>query len=286
MTEQTKNDGIDGQESEAKRDDVTNGTLIGEAADEHEGISEAEESNATPMTTGVDRRIKGPSKRTIARETRRHRSNARKSRKRLLYGIGGGFIAAALIAGLVLPSVGPLGGGGNSNTTDSATAQGSTPSVGTQQPIQLAGIIEEGAAHDAYETSPPTSGPRYASAVPWGSYEVQQPDEALVRNLEEGGIVVNHNITDFSELENLRTFIYAQDGYPGCFVIQPYEALAAGAVSITSWGWVDNYNVVDRAALQGFIADHRNAGPLFLGNTCGADTELVAGAPVDHNAGL
>ncbi|MDA1036090.1 MAG: DUF3105 domain-containing protein [Chloroflexi bacterium] len=289
MTEQMKNDERDGQEQEAQLDaeleaDITTDEELEATGDVEESDDEAP-GNEEPVAVGAreanGRRAKAPSKQTLAREERRRRSEARKARRKLLYGIGGGFIAAALILGLVLPSTGNLA----NPSSNSESAQGATPSVGTPQPIQAASVIESGAAHDAYETSPPTSGPRFAEGVEWGVYDSQQPMEAIVRNLEEGGVVVHHNLSDPAQIDDLRTFIEAQPGYPGCFVMQPY-GLDPGVVTITSWGWVDSYDAVDRAALQGFIEDHRNVGPLFLGNTCGADTVLPAGAPVEHDAGL
>ena len=283
MTDQTKKDERDGQQETR-----VEAELEANVADDEEindDSSDDEESVAVGAPATGARREKGPSKLTISREDRRRRSQARKARRKLFYGVGGGLIAVALITGLVLPSVGHLGVGPSNDGSGSSTAQGSSPSVGTQLPIQFAGIVEVGAAHEAYETSPPTSGPRYAEAVEWGAYETQQPDEAVVRNLELGGIVVNHNLSDKAQIDNLETFIEAQPGYPGCFVVQPYESLASGSVTITSWGWLDSYTAVDRAAMQGFIADHRNAGPLFVGSTCGSDAELATGASVDNTAG-
>ncbi len=279
MTERTRNDERHGHEQASAEPEEAH---VGEYDDNapEDGGSVAVGAPGTGA-----RREKGPSKLTISREDRRRRSQARKARRKLLYGVGGGLIAVALITGLVLPSVGHLGVGPSNDGSGSSTAQGSTPSVGTQLPIQFAGIVEVGTAHEAYETSPPTSGPRYAEAVEWGAYETQQPDEAVVRNLELGGIVVNHNLSDEAQIDNLETFIEAQPGYPGCFVVQPYESLASGSVTITSWGWLDSYTAVDRAAMQGFIADHRNAGPLFVGSTCGSDAELATGASVDNTAG-
>lgn len=285
MTEQTKNDELDGQEPNSQLDAEFDSPVADDEAEDTSTSSDQTRGGERTVTSTGGRRIKGPSKQTIARESRRRRSDAKKSRKRLLYGIGGGFIAAALITGLVLPSLGHLGGGGSSNATDSPTAQGSLPSVGTQHAIQSASVIETGASHDAYQTSPPTSGPRLAEGVEWGVYDAEQPPEALVRNLEEGGIVVHHNLSDPSQIDDLAAFIEAQPGYPGCFVVQPYQ-VAAESVTITSWGWSDSYSLVDRAAMQEFIDDHRNVAPLFLGNTCGADTELAAGAAVAHDAGL
>ena len=221
------------------------------------------------------RRERGPSRRTVIREDRRRRSAGRKTRKRTLYGLGGGLIAAMLIAGLFLPSAGLGSGGRNANTgdgSDSSTSQGDLASVGTSVPIQTASVIEPGAAHGAYNSTPPTSGPRWEEAVDWGVYDVAQADEAVVRNLEQGGVVVNHNLTDQAAIDDLTSYVEAQVGYPGCFVMQPYEAVAPGSVTLTSWGWSESYTGVDRLSMETFVQDHRNNGPLFLGNTCGSDS--------------
>jgi hypothetical protein len=222
------------------------------------------------------RRAQGPSKQTVARDERRRRSEAKKARKKLWYGIGGGLIALALIAGLVAPSI------PNRGPSSDVSVQGSSPSIGTPLPIQAAAVIEDGSLHEKYESLPPTSGPRYSAGVEWGIYETEQPAESLVRNLEEGGLVLHHNISDPVQLDDLRTFIEAQPGYPGCFVLQPYD-LQPGTVAITSWGWIDTYDIVDRAAMAEFVADHRNSGPLFMGNTCGADTVLPESPAADYN---
>ena len=251
----------------------------GEAIDQDDfgesGEDEVEEPTA--VAAGAPgrgkRRERGPSRRTVIREDRRRRSAGRKTRKRTLYGVGGGLIAAMLIAGLFLPSAGLGSGGSNTgNGSDSSTSQGVLASVGTSVPIQTASVIEPGAAHVAYNSTPPTSGPRWEEAVDWGVYDVAQADEAIVRNLEQGGVVVNHNLTDQAEIDDLTSYVEAQVGYPGCFVMQPYEAVAPGSVTLTSWGWSKSYTGVDRPSMETFVQDHRNNGPLFLGNTCGSDS--------------
>ena len=84
---------------------------------------------------------------------RRRRSVARKARRRLLLGIGGGAIALALILGLIIPSIGNIA----TPTSDGANT-GNLPSVGTQTGVQDGGVIEPGAEHEPYATLPPTSG--------------------------------------------------------------------------------------------------------------------------------
>jgi hypothetical protein len=263
--------------------------LAAEEATDEDDFGEIEEEAEQPAAVAVDapargrRPEKGPSRRTIIREDRRRRSAARRTRKRTFYGLGGGAIALMLIAGLFLPSTG-LGSGTNSSNGDSATAQGDLPSVGTAFPIQAASVITTGAAHEAYTSNPPTSGPRWEDAVEWGVYDEPQADEAVVRNLEQGGVVVNYNLIDQAQIVDLTSYLEAQPGYPGCFVLQPYESINAGTVTLTSWGWSESYTGVDRLSMQPFVDDHLNDGPLFLGNTCGAETTIDGAAPADHGA--
>jgi hypothetical protein len=246
-----------------------------------------EEQNPEPAAVGAPAsmqswgRIHGPSRRTEAREARRHRFEARRARKRLFYGLAGGAVALALIAGLFLPSLAGLGGGNNPGSTTNTTSTSAAASVGTKFVAQNSAIVALEEAHEPYSTSPPTSGARYALSVAWGVYDQQIPDEAMVRNLEEGGVVIHHNLTDESASADLQAFVESQHGYPGCFLMQPNASVAEGTVTLTAWEWLETYpGGVDKVGMQAFIVDHRNDAPLFLSNTCGATTELpLADAP-------
>ena len=241
--------------------------------DEEDDEQELEPAAAgAPASTQSWGRNKGPSRRTEARESRRHRFEARRARKRLFYGLGGGAIALALISGLFLPSV--LGAStqnpGTTTNTTSASASGAAASVGTKFVAQDAEIVDLEEAHEPYSTSPPTSGARYAHSVVWGIYDQQIPDEGMVRNLEEGGVVIHHNLTDEAASADLQAFVESQPGYPGCFLMQPNASVAEGTVTLTAWEWLETYPGVDEVGMQAFIADHRNDAPLFVSNTCGA----------------
>ncbi len=216
---------------------------------------------------------KRASTRTVNRELRRQRSQAKQSRRRLLIGIGGGTIAAALIMGLVLPSLGNLSFGGNSGGTVNTPDTPIAAIVGTELPIQDGGIIEAGAEHAAYTSSPPASGPRYGDPAEWGLYADQLPDETVLRNLEQGGVAINYQLSDPSDIALLLDFARSLPGFPGCYIVQPHGEVAVDTIIVTSWGWTQTLSGVDRSGMDQFVAFHRNQAPLFLGNTCGADAE-------------
>ena len=198
----------------------------------------------------ADRR--GPSRRTAAREERRRRAGTRRARKRRLYMAGGLIIALALIAGLALPSFGIV-----NTTTDVPQAE---PSAGTQLAVQEGETLAAGETAE-YDTNPPTSGPSWAEGAPWGVQTEQQPNEAVVRNLRNGGVVFNYALSDESAVADLRAFVEGLDGYPDCYVMQPHSGVPGGSVSLAAWGWTTTAAPGDTAAMQEFVNDHRADGP-------------------------
>jgi hypothetical protein len=182
-----------------------------------------------------------------------------------------------LILGIALPSFAGL----ITPNQNGADATGETPTVGTAVAVQPNSVLEAGTSYTEYPSDPPTSGPSYATGVDWGIYTEQQANEAVVRNLEQGGIVVNHSLTDEAQLADLTSYLEAQLGYPGCFVAQPHASVAEGSVTLTSWGWTETYSGVDRPGMQRFVDDHRNIEVSYVGPTCGADTTLPAADTLD-----
>lgn len=226
--------------------------------------SAADAVEAGAIARPGEARRRRPSRRTVSREERRRRTIARRKRRRAIYMAGGSIIAAMLIFGLALPSLGNLGQ--NPSTDDTSAPQ---QLVGTEIPVVEAGIIEPGADHPPYSTVPATSGPRYANPASWGVHESQQVEEAVVQNLAIGAVVFNHNLTDEAQVAELHSYAEGLVGYPACYVVQPHSGVEPGTITMTSWGWTQQVDEVDRFQMNLFVADHRNKGLEFIDNVCG-----------------
>ena len=201
------------------------------------------------------------SRRTVSRQERRQRSAAKRARKRRFFMAGGLIIALALITGLALPSFG---------VTPTPVDPQPRDIAGTQLAIQEGDLLEPGATAE-YDTSPPTSGPSWAEAAAWGVHEEQVADEAVVRNLRNGAIVFNYQLSSDSQRAELQAFVESLPGHPDCYVMHPHSAVSEGEIEVAAWGWLDTVTPSETDAMRDFVDDHRANGPdsETRGESCG-----------------
>lgn len=175
---------------------------------------------------------------------------------------GGLIIALALITGLALPSFG---------VTPTPVEQEARGIAGTQLAIQEGDLLEPGETVE-YQTSPPTSGPSWAEAAAWGVHEEQAADEAVVRNLRNGAVVFNYQLSSASQRAELRAFVESLPGFPDCYVLQPHADVDEGEIQLTAWGWLDSVTPSETDAMRDFVDDHRANGPdsESRGESCGS----------------
>lgn len=84
-------------------------------------------------------------------------------------------VALALIVVLVIQN---SGNGGNGLPGQEFPDQGN------------AHIAEVGSPHPEYNSDPPTSGWHVGRLARWGSYDYELPDELLIHNMEDGGVIL------------------------------------------------------------------------------------------------
>lgn len=144
--------------------------------------------------------------------------------RRLLWLIG--TVAAALIVVFVVL-----------NTVDRGALPGQEfPSQGNQH------IADVGASHPEYNSDPPTSGWHVGRLARWGSYDYVVPDELLIHNMEDGGVILWYPFgTTDENREHIRRLEQAARGYERV-VIVPRDNLS-DEYAMTAWTRLERFPV-------------------------------------------
>lgn len=115
----------------------------------------------------------------------------------------------------------------------------------------------------SYNSTPPTSGPHYASPAPARFYDEELPDEQLVHNLEHGHIWISYK-PDLP-LEVVKVL---KDFAGGNIVVTPRSQNDTD-VALTGWGRLDKFNIeangLDKQRVEDFISRYKNRGPENVG---------------------
>ncbi len=113
----------------------------------------------------------------------------------------------------------------------------------------------------AYASYPPTSGTHAESPTTWGFHTEPVADEVAVHNLEHGGVVISYNNISADDQSKLRLLLgsYPRDKYGEVkLVIRPYDKIAAGAIVLTAWNWIDELTAYDEVRIRAFMDAHLN----------------------------
>ena len=114
-----------------------------------------------------------------------------------------------------------------------------------------------------YNQNPPTSGSHWNSAappapVPWGIKDSQQPNEAVVHNLEHGGIVVFYKGLSGDEVDKLKDIVrlLSNNGFKK-IVLEPYAEMPSDArVALSAWDWGLKLPGYDDVQVVKFVKSH------------------------------
>ncbi len=120
------------------------------------------------------------------------------------------------------------------------------------------GHVPDGTIVADYNTDPPTSGQHFAQTARWGIHDEPVPNENQVHNLEHGGIVIQYNDSvsaeQISELEGIANQCDVK------LILAPRPDMEQ-PIAVTAWTHYQNFDLVDRDAIQEFIDAHVDEGP-------------------------
>lgn len=130
--------------------------------------------------------------------------------------------------------------------------------------------VSVGEKFNGYNTAPATSGSHwgvtapspvapYGAPVRWGPYTAEISDEALVHNLEHGGIGLHYNCSDGCPETAQQLVGVAITGFSQ-FVISPYSNMKS-KIAITAWRRILFLDEFDAEAIQEFINAYLDHAP-------------------------
>ena len=133
------------------------------------------------------------------------------------------------------------------------------PGVGRSVPIVSSGDIPFGEAA-SYSTIPPTSGPHWRATAQCGVHQDELPDELIVQNLERGHVVISYNLPEAEEVRTLREVVERLPSlrdFRSWGILRPYSKIEPGAVAMTAWGVIDEFEGVDKERIGKFYDAYR-----------------------------
>lgn len=112
--------------------------------------------------------------------------------------------------------------------------------------------IELGASHPPYNSDPPTSGWHTGDLAPWGSYDFVVPDERLIHNLEDGGVILWYPLgTESENREHLERLEEVARGYRNV-IIAPREGMPT-LYAATAWQRLQRFDSFDSEGMRAFL---------------------------------
>lgn len=105
-----------------------------------------------------------------------------------------------------------------------------------------------------YASDPPTSGPHAAGMAAWGIHERPIPKALQIHNLEDGGVLIQHNCEGCDDLVSKLADIVRR--YPDKVIVAPYPGMKT-RIALTAWSYIDAFDKFDERRVVRFIEAHR-----------------------------
>jgi hypothetical protein len=108
-----------------------------------------------------------------------------------------------------------------------------------------------------YNSNPPTSGPHWPVAAPWGVIDNPEPDERYIHNLEHGGIWITYKKSlPADQINQLKDFARRYRKV----IVTPRDANDSN-IALAAWTHKQNMDAFDEATVLKFIEAYYDQGP-------------------------
>jgi len=113
-------------------------------------------------------------------------------------------------------------------------------------------IADVNTAHAPYNSNPATSGWHVGRLANWDSYDYTLPDELLLHNLEDGGVILWYRSgTPEENSERIARLEPIARGYPKT-VIVPRDDLET-TYTLTAWTRLQRFDDIDEEGMRAFL---------------------------------
>jgi len=89
----------------------------------------------------------------------------------------------------------------------------------------------------------PENAPRFCGPAPWGIYREPWEPEAVVHNIEHGGVVIWYNTDDIGIRDELEDIVQDKLGNGEVLVLLPFPDMEEDTIALTSWARIDKFPV-------------------------------------------
>ncbi|MFY9461963.1 MAG: DUF3105 domain-containing protein [Candidatus Sungiibacteriota bacterium] len=123
--------------------------------------------------------------------------------------------------------------------------------------------ITPGTHSPNYNSNPPTSGNHWPNPAEWGVYAEELPDEALIHDLEHGGIWISYKPDIPEDIRKKLEGFYQKWGRH--IIVTPRSANDTD-IAVAAWTRLDKFSISEYSdeRVERFIKAYRNKGPEFV----------------------
>lgn len=165
-----------------------------------------------------------------------------------------------VIIGIILVTLIIIGGGAWWSSKEGVkTAQKlSKAMLGEKMPDLGGQHVVRGAAHLAYNSNPPTSGPHWTGVAGPGIKDEPVPDELILHSMEHGAAVVWYREgLDQSDVDKITEAFNNSSGKKIMLARKDLDV----PVALTSWGYLLKLNTIDEGTVKEFIETNNDRAP-------------------------
>ena len=193
------------------------------------------------------------SKKTLQRKDRRERHKTKGKTRNYLYLAICLIIAILITLSLFLPSITSTSNQPNQGGTNRASYKSG---VGISQTLMESAKHKDGIEID-YNTVPASSGDHWSVWVKCGFYNEEQKEENTVHHLEHGNIVLYHNLSQASKIQELREVTNDLNNSKDWLIVSPLESLPTEKISMVAWGVIQTFDTIDKSGIEKFFETYK-----------------------------